>query len=272
MNRSGPRTQRPFSAAWRIVVAVLPLAASLTIATALLPVVREPSSPPTLATRIAAGLVISALAVGVIALLTRFADHRRMADAGLTSIRTGWRLAVWGAILWIFPAALTFGVLALLGFPLTVTVPALDLVLTVLLLVGAVLLTEAIPEEVVFRGYVTTVLGAFTRGWATIALQAVLFTIFAALLRQSWIPIDLSLFFAMGIGFGYLRMITGSVWMSIGFHAAFQTGAQLVLTHTVVDFAGGAGVAMLALGVVPFALAATVVSSVGTPRVFRATG
>ncbi|WP_366915640.1 CPBP family intramembrane glutamic endopeptidase, partial [Acidipropionibacterium jensenii] len=49
----------------------------------------------------------------------------------------------------------------------------------------------------------------------------------------------------MGIGFGYLRMVTGSVWMPIGFHAAFQTGAQLVLAQDAPDFSGSTGAAML---------------------------
>src|SRR5690606_35896970 len=126
-----------------------------------------------------------------------------------------------------------------------VTVPALDLARTVLLVLLAVLLTEAIPEEAVFRGYITTALGTVARGWWVITIQALLFTLFAGALRQNWNPLDLSLFLAMGIGFGYLRMITGSVWMPIGIHTAFQTGAQLVLTHDAVDFAGDTGAAML---------------------------
>lgn len=260
------RSRRLVSTGWRIGLALLPLAAGLTIATILLPATRDPSDPVTLTIRIVTGLAISALTLAVIGALIRHADHKRMRDAGLTSIRTGWRLAVWGAAVWTVPAALTFGVLALLGNPLTVTVPALDLARTVLLVLLAVLLTEAIPEEAVFRGYITTALGTVARGWWVITIQALLFTLFAGALRQNWNPLDLSLFLAMGIGFGYLRMITGSVWMPIGFHTAFQTGAQLVLTHDAVDFAGDTGAAMLALGAIPFATAAILVSSTGIPR------
>lgn len=260
-----PRSRRLASAAWRNALALLPLGAGLTVATTLLPATRDPSDPATLTIRVATGLAISTLTIAAIALLTRYADRNRMRDAGLTSISTGWRLAIWGAFVWTVPAALTFGVLALLGSPLTVTVPALDLGLTVLLLVLAVLLTEALPEEAVFRGYVTTALGAVARGWGVIVIQALLFTVFAGALRQNWNPLDLSLFLAMGVGFGYLRMVTGSVWMPIGFHTAFQTGAQLVLTHDAVDFAGDIGAAMLALGVIPFAAAAILVSSTGIP-------
>ncbi|MBL5972862.1 MAG: CPBP family intramembrane metalloprotease [Candidatus Leucobacter sulfamidivorax] len=263
-----PRSRRFFSAVWRIALALLPLGAGLALATILLPASdHHRSDPATLGLRIAAGIVISAAVLTVIALLVRRADQRRMRDAGLTSVRTGWRLAVWGVIVWTIPAAATFGVLALLGAPLTVTVPGPELARTVILLLVAVLLAEALPEEAVFRGYVTTVLGTLTRGWGVIIIQALLFTLFAALLRQNANPADLSLFLAMGIGFGYLRMITGSVWMPIGFHTAFQSGAQLVLTHDAIDFAGGTGAAMLALGVIPFSVAAILISSTGIPRI-----
>ncbi|GGH45907.1 hypothetical protein GCM10010921_21610 [Microbacterium album] len=251
---------------------MLPLGLGLTLATTLLPAAQDLSDPATLAIRILAGLVISALTIAVVALLVRYVDRKRLRDAGLTNIRTGWRLAIWGAVVWTVPAALTFGVLALVGAPLTVTVPLPDLAGTVVLLLLAVLLAEAIPEEALFRGYITTVLGALTRGWGVIIVQAVLFTLFAGLLRQNWNPVDLSLFLAMGVGFGYLRMITGSVWMPIGFHAAFQTGSQLILSHDAVDFAGDTGAAMLALGVIPFTVAAILVSSTGIPRIVNPGG
>ncbi|WP_188756301.1 CPBP family intramembrane glutamic endopeptidase [Microbacterium album] len=266
------RSRRIGSAAWRIALAVLPLGLGLTLATTLLPAAQDLSDPATLAIRILAGLVISALTIAVVALLVRYVDRKRLRDAGLTNIRTGWRLAIWGAVVWTVPAALTFGVLALVGAPLTVTVPLPDLAGTVVLLLLAVLLAEAIPEEALFRGYITTVLGALTRGWGVIIVQAVLFTLFAGLLRQNWNPVDLSLFLAMGVGFGYLRMITGSVWMPIGFHAAFQTGSQLILSHDAVDFAGDTGAAMLALGVIPFTVAAILVSSTGIPRIVNPGG
>lgn len=263
------RYRRLISAAWRIALAILTLGAGLAIAAMLLPASDRPFEPATLGLRIAAGIAISVATLTVIAFLVRRADRRPMSDRGLTSVRAGWRLAAWGVIVWTLPAAATFGVLALLGNPLTLTVTAPEFARTVLLLFIAVLLTEAIPEEAVFRGYVTTVLGNLTRGWTVIIIQALLFTFFSALLWQNANPTDLLLFFAVGIGFGYLRMITGSVWMPIGFHAAFQTGTQLVLTHGSIDFTGGTGAAMLALGAIPFSVAAILVSSTGIPRIVQ---
>ncbi|MBE1875470.1 CPBP family intramembrane glutamic endopeptidase [Myceligenerans pegani] len=262
-------THRIVSAAWRIGVAMLALAAGLVVLMLILPAGPDPSAPRALAMRISGGLTLTALALGVTTFLVYQADHKNPADIGLGSARDGWRLALWGALVWLVPSAATFAVLALVGASISVTVPAPELAQTVLLLLLAVLLAEAIPEEVVFRGYVTTVLGTVTRGWWVITIQAVLFTLFAGLLRQHWDPMDLSLFLAMGIGFGYLRMITGSVWMPIGFHTAFQTGSQLVLTHDAVEFAGGQTASMLALGAVPFAVAAITISTTGLPRFAR---
>lgn len=74
----------------------------------------------------------------------------------------------------------------------------------------------------------------------------------------------------MRVGFGWLRLLTGSIWMPVGFHVAFQTGAQLVLTHEELAFDGRTGTAMLALGIVPFTVAATVTAALGTPRAVHA--
>jgi membrane protease YdiL (CAAX protease family) len=263
---TSPRTV--LIAAGNIALAIVPLGVGLTVATMVGPA-GDPGEPQTLALRILIGVVLSALTLAVLALLIRFADGGQMrATSWLPGPGAAWRLAAVGAALWLVPAAATFGVLALFGGHWSVTATVPELALTVALLALAVLLTEAIPEELVFRGYVTSVLGTVARGWWVIGIQAVLFTVVAGLLRQNWNPLDLSLFVSMGVGLGYLRMVTGSVWMPVGFHAAFQTGAQLVLSHDDVEFAGGAGAAMLALGVVPFAVAAIIVSS--RPRLFHA--
>lgn len=259
-----PLPRRLVASTWRIAAASLPLGAALAIVTALLPGPPDLSERATLLTRIATGLAISTLTLGVIALLIRAVDRLPLAAVGLNSIRTGWRIAGWGALAWLLPAAASFGVLALLGAPLSTTVSAGELARTTLLLAVAVLLSEALPEEVLFRGYIARALGAISSGWGTIIIQAVIFTLFAGALRQNWDPTDLSLFLTMGIVFGYLRLITGSVWMSIGFHTAFQTGAQLVLSHDAVDFAGGIGAAMLALGIIPFTVAAILASTMGS--------
>src|SRR5699024_9903845 len=102
---SAPRPRVLASAAWRIALSILPLGAGLAALPALLPAARDFSDPTTLALRIAAGFGLTALTIAVILCLIRGADSRRMRDAGLRSPIAGWRLAVWGALLWTVPAA-----------------------------------------------------------------------------------------------------------------------------------------------------------------------
>jgi len=268
---------RIVAAGWRVGVAVfaslmatrfvaVPLGIGWIVSNLLSGSERVPSSVDTLAIRIATGIAMSICAIAVVYLLTRHADNATLRSAGLTRLRIGWRQFLWGVALWLAPAIVAFAVLAALGATLTVTVPAGKVFQTVVLLFFAVLLAEAIPEETIFRGYVTNALGRVSLGWWRTIFQAVLFTLFAGVLRQDWNPTELSLFFTMGIGFGYLRTLTGSIWMSVGFHTAFQTGAQLVLSHDVVNFAGDQTTAMLGVGVIPFTAAAILITTTRMPR------
>ena len=222
----------------------------------------DPSDVTTLVARAAGGLVVSAVVVLVVLVLTRV-ERRRLRDVGLGPAADGWRLFLLGALAWRVPAALAFGVLALLGAPLTVTAPADRFWTALAWLLLAVLLSEAVPEELAFRGHLTAVLAERLRGWAVIAVQTALFTAAVLVLRGGLGLLDLSLFVAMGAVLGYLRTTTGSAWTTIGFHVAFQTGSQLVLTHDVVELDGSTALTMLALGAVPFTVAVLVLPALG---------
>lgn len=220
----------------------------------------------TLLMRMAAGLAISLFTLAMIYVLLRFDHKRPLREVGLGHTRAGGCLAWWGLTLWAVPACLAMTALSMLGASLRLSVPPAELLLTIFLLFLAVLLVEAIPEEAVFRGYLMTILMSSMPAWFAVTFQALIFTLFGGILRQDWNLVDLSLFLTMGIGFGYLRLITGSVWMSVGFHAAFQTGAQLVLSHDVLEFAGDPTTAMLALGAIPFTIAGIIVTTRPLPQ------
>jgi membrane protease YdiL (CAAX protease family) len=75
------------------------------------------------------------------------------------------------------------------------------------------------------------------------------------------VPIDrIAMFFFMGLVLGMLRVVTGSVWASIGLHAAFQSVAQLLLNGPRGHFAitGVETLQLVALGIVPFSLAVSI--------------
>lgn len=238
----------------------------VTVAALLLLIALSGSSDPTgygtLLTRILGGLALSVLVAISIIVLVRRVERRSLRVVGLTSAAGDLRAFALGVAAWTLPAAVTFLVLALLGSPLRVTAPAPDFWLVLGLLFLAVLLSEAIPEELLFRGYVTAVLAERLSPWWVIGVQTVLFVATAILLRGDINPLDVSLFAAMGFVLGYVRHVTGSVWTGVGIHVAFQTAAQLVLTQRVIEFGGPPELAMLALGAVPFTAVAILVPTI----------
>lgn len=223
----------------------------------------EPTDVSTLVGRIVGGVVVSGLVVVLVVLAARLVERHRLRDIGLSVAADGWRAFLSGMVAWLLPAALAFAVLAFLGLPLTVTAPPDRFWGVLALLFLAVLMSEAVPEELVFRGYITAVLAERLHGWWVILVQTALFTLTVLVLRGGLAPLNLSLFVAMGVVLGYFRMVTGSVWTTVGFHAAFQTGSQLVLSHDIVEFSGTELHAMLALGAVPFTVAMITISILG---------
>lgn len=219
----------------------------------------DPTARGTLLARILSGLAISALVVAVVVVLVRGTGRRSLSVVGFTTAAGDVRAFGLGIAAWTAPAAGTFFVLALLGSPLQITAPAVEFWLVLGLLFLAVLLTEAIPEELVFRGYVSAVLAERLTPWWVIGVQTVLFVATAVLLRGDVNPLDVSLFAAMGFVLGYVRLVTGSVWTAVGIHVAFQTASQLVFTHSVIEFGGSPELAMIALGAVPFTAAAILI-------------
>jgi len=248
----------------RVAVPIAVLVVGLLVATAARQAAspQEPSSP---VWRIQTGVLISAAVIATIVLLARRLDRRPWAAFGMTSPAVAGRTSVVGVLAWLLPAVTTFAIFALAGAPLEVRAPAAQVAQTVLIVSLAVLLGEAVPEELVFRGYLTGVLGERLHGWSIIGVQAVLFVGAAQLVRGYTGLNSLALFLGMGIGLGYLRMVTASVWTSVGFHAAFQTGAQLVLGHNVVGF-DSPFLVMLAVGPVPFGVGAILVTALVRSR------
>lgn len=254
-----------WSAPIRIAVVIGVTVAALMLAMALNDS-SDPTAHGTLLTRILAGLALSVLVVVAIIVLVRWAERRSLRVLGFTTASGDLRAFALGVAAWTLPAAVTFLVLALLGSPLRVTAPAADFWLVLGLLFLAVLLSEAIPEELVFRGYVSAVLAERLLPWWVIGVQTVLFVATATLLRGDPNPLDVSLFAAMGFVLGYVRHVTGSVWTAVGIHVAFQTAAQLVLTHRVIEFGGTRELAMLALGAVPFTAVAILIPTIAAGK------
>lgn len=115
--------------------------------------------------------------------------------------------------------------LARIDLPQGVTAAAGQLLMVLVL----VLLYEAIPEELIFRGYLFGFLAERWPTWATIVTQSLAFCTWGVLIGAAGTPDRLLLFFLMSMSIGVIRAITGSVYAAIGFHMVFQTATQPLL-------------------------------------------
>lgn len=109
---------------------------------------------------------------------------------------------------------------------------------------GTVFLFEALPEELVFRGYIYRNLNTALPRWAAGALTVVLFVLLPVLLTpvQHYLigtrisvggagSITASYIITMmlfGVFTQYLRILSGTIWTSIGFHFAFVLANRIV--------------------------------------------
>ncbi len=167
-----------------------------------------------------------ALAVPVVVLARRFLDRRPWRGLGLTAPR--WALA--GAACWLVPAALGTAVVLGLGWAQVTAAGPWETrtLLLALYLPALVFLFEALPEELIFRGYLYRNLADRFPRWLAVVGQAVLFTAFGVLIGAAGSVDRIILFLTFSLTLGALRAVTGSLWAPIGFHLAFQHVTQLI--------------------------------------------
>lgn len=211
-------------------------------------------------------LTVFALAVPMVWLARRYLDRRPWGGLLLTGPRRGWAPFLVGAVSWLIPGVLGLVVLLALGrVGIVPNQPPEQTAVTMAALVVLVLLFEAVPEELIFRGYLFRNLNTAMPGWLAVFAQAVLFTAFGLALwipEGGWavLPERLPLFLGMGVVLGCIRLITGNVWACVGFHTAFQVAAQTLLNGELFTVESGQGLLMLAVFLSPFVFGVAVTS------------
>lgn len=185
-------------------------------------------------------LVGGALGVFLVVSACRVLDGRTLASIGFDLTRRDLRAFGVGAGLWTGLAAVGLLVGSLIGaFEVTFGPPTRTMVGWLLLQVFLVFTYEAVPEELAMRGYIYTNLSERTHRWLAVLGQAVFFMLWAFALvgllqalgvRTSWtVDIDRAiLFLTFGLSLAFVRLWTGSLWGSIGYHLAFQVGMGLL--------------------------------------------
>lgn len=212
---------------------------------------------------IQSALLATLLAVPMVILARRWLDGGTLAGLGLPlSLNAAFKPFAIGALSFLVPLSLGLAIVICLGWStVTPAVAATEIWAFVPLLVALVFLYEALPEELVFRGYIYRALAERHSRILSVIGQAVLFGLWGTILwtiRLDMLPFDrLLLFISIGFVLGLVRVVTDSVWASIGLHTAFQTVAQLLLNEERGHFAvtGTGALELIALGIVPFALA-----------------
>lgn len=220
---------------------------------------------------ILAGHVVSAIlttiaVVPLIVLVRRAIDKQTTASLGLPLELSAFKPFLIGALAFLVPSALGFALVLGAGWvEIMPTAPIVEIVAFIPPLIVLVFLLEALPEELAFRGYIQSALGERHSPLIAAVMQALLFGVWGAALwtiSTGAIVFDrLVMFFAIALVLGLVRVMTGSVWAAIGLHVGFQTVAQLLLNSERAFFAvtGGQAVQLIALGIVPFAMATTIV-------------
>lgn len=208
--------------------------------------------------------LISALAVPLVVVARRRLDRRPWAGLGLDPLSRAARPFLVGVAAFVVPSGIGLTVALLTGWTdLRPQVPWSTIAGWAALLVVLVLFFEALPEELVFRGYLQRNLMTAMAPWAAALVQAVLFTVFGVALwvaSEGWQVLAERglLFFGFGVVLGLLRLQTGSVWTPIGFHLAFQVVAQSLLSDRMSTTSSDA--LMLSAFVSAFVMASTLVA------------
>lgn len=190
--------------------------------------------------------------------LWKYIDRKPWERLGLARLGSAWKHFLIGTSIWLLPASI--GLLACLSMGwvhIESGWTMVEILTFIPLLALLVFLYEAFPEELFFRGYVYTNLSEKMHGYWIVFVQAILFTVWGVAIGAA-LSFDRVIFFlAAAWVIGSLRMVSGNIWVGIGFHTAFQTVAQLFLFESrgvfIVENIGT--LQLVALGLFPFTCA-----------------
>lgn len=209
----------------RIGAAVLAGIAIWKIGLSLLP---DPATP---LHRLLAGVVITSLTCGFVFLALRI-DRCSPGLLGMGRTREVVRGVLEGAGLWLLVALPATALLLWLGVASVRMASDWPTALASLaILIPAVLLIEAIPEELLFRGYLQGTLARRLSPWLAVIAQAVLFVLFAWAIGATVAPGQWSFLPGFALILGGLRLMGGNLGWPLGFHAALMIATQWLLAH-----------------------------------------
>ena len=175
------------------------------------------------ADHLAYALILTAGALAMIAVVLRL-ERNTWGSIGLVSPVKGLGQ---GTAWWLVPAGVGLMGAVLMGWGQISLIPGpADAALKFAALIALVFLSEALPEELIFRGYLQSRLTGVVGAWGGVLIQAALFTGFAVLIGAAPDLMQAGFIAAFGVALGVLRAAMGTVWAPIGFHLVFMTVQQ----------------------------------------------
>ena len=173
-------------------------------------------------------LITSILTVSLIETIRRM-DGVSWRQLGQGSVRTNIFSFCLGFFLWAIPAAFGLTICIMLGWvEITLQTELHILFVNMMILFITVFLMEALPEELIFRGYIYHYFNILFPHWVTIILQALLFLLFAYFIGAMYSVEQIQFLPGFAFILGYFRAISGNVWTSIGFHVAIMVAFQIL--------------------------------------------
>jgi uncharacterized protein len=202
---------------------------------------------PAAVSHAAAGLGITASALGLVFLLRRHADRRPWSGIGLTADRTAILHLLFGIVLATIVSTVAAATAVQLGLADwswwanatkdTKESPKQGLATAIIMIVMSALLVQGFPEELVFRGYMFRNLGQRLPLWATVASSSLIFGSMHLLSNGGATTLGERMLYAVTMtGFGLMlaacRTVSGALWLGIGFHGGYDAfNGYLITIH-----------------------------------------
>ncbi|HVB34571.1 MAG TPA: type II CAAX endopeptidase family protein [Patescibacteria group bacterium] len=219
------RNQRELRSGWRLSIYVLFTVVIVLVLGTAAAALRLPLPPQRMdaLALLTQELILAAAAFGTAALMGRF-EGRSMGVYGLPA-RRAFRSDFWQGMLWGFAmiTAIILLIRAFGGFSFGNLAQSGGAIVRYAALWGLVFLAVGFFEEFFFRGYTQFTLTTGIGFWPAATILSALFGM-SHLMNPGEGPVGALSVFVVGMFFCFTLKRTGSLWLAVGLHAAFDWG------------------------------------------------
>lgn len=212
---------------------------------------RMPSSQPQ-TERLLFSLIVCIASIVVVGIAARIQGHNST-WLGLRFDKKALQAFITGVLCFLIPAGIALGV-ALASGMITVSLKVAYNVFVVnsALILLFVLIAEALPEELIFRGYLWGQHSKHMVTWLVLLGQTLLFVVFAVLIGAVGDLNNASFLGFFAFVLGLLRRVSQSLYAPIGFHLASISSQQaFASSRNLIETNNPFMLQMLIFGIIP---------------------